>query len=69
MWRQIYLSLTLRIKSVITNYVYPTKKREGAWTLREMGSTWMGGMGEGPSLQAGNKISSWSLAEEGATPS
>jgi hypothetical protein len=45
------------------------EKREGAWTLREMGSNRVGGMGEGPALQAGNKASSWSPAEEGATSS
>ncbi len=38
--------------------LYPTKVLEGAWTLREMGSTRVGGMGEGLALQAGNKISS-----------
>jgi hypothetical protein len=48
--------------------MYPTKEREGAWTLREMGSTREGGMGEGPALQAGSKTSSSSAAEEGATP-
>jgi hypothetical protein len=45
-----------------------TKKWEGAWTLREMGSTWEEELGEGPALQAGSKISSSSAAEEGATP-
>ncbi len=50
-----------------TMQLYPTKKREGDWTLREMGSTQEGGMGEGPALQAGSKVSSSSGAEEGAT--
>ncbi len=36
----------------------PTEKREGAWSLREMGSTRRGGMGEGPAPQAESKISS-----------
>jgi hypothetical protein len=53
--------------SINLKLVYPTKKREVAWTLREMGSTWEGGMGEGPALLAGSKISSSSAAEEGAT--
>jgi hypothetical protein len=43
---------------VQTRGMYLTKKREGAWTLKEMGSTRVEGMGEGPALQAGNKISS-----------
>jgi hypothetical protein len=43
------------------------KKREGAWTLREMGSTREERMGEDPALQAGSKISSSSAAEEEAT--
>jgi hypothetical protein len=38
--------------------LYPMEKQEDDWTLREMGSTRVGGMGEGPALQAGNKISS-----------
>jgi hypothetical protein len=52
---------------LLAPFLYPTKKREGAWTLREMESTWEGGMGEDPALQAGSKISSSSAAEEGAT--
>jgi hypothetical protein len=35
--------------------VYLTKKQEGDWTLREMGLTREGGMGEGPALQAGSR--------------
>ncbi len=38
--------------------VCPTEMLEGAWTLKEMGSTRVGGMGEGPALQVGKKISS-----------
>jgi hypothetical protein len=39
-------------------YLCLKEKREGTWSLREMGSTRVGGMEEGPALQAGNKISS-----------
>jgi hypothetical protein len=39
-------------------FLYPTEKQECAWSLREMGSTRVGGMGEGPTPQAGSKISS-----------
>jgi hypothetical protein len=38
--------------------VYPTEKREGAWSLREIGSTWIGGMGEGPAPYVESEISS-----------
>jgi hypothetical protein len=37
----------IRVLIIQVSLMYPTKKREGAWTLREMGSTWEGGMGEG----------------------
>ncbi len=57
----------IRVLIIQVSLMYPTKKREGAWTLREMGSTWEGGMGEGPALQAGSKIRSWSAAEEEVT--
>ncbi len=43
------------------------EKREGVWSLRKMVLTRVGGMGEGSALQAGNKISSWSPAEEEVT--
>jgi hypothetical protein len=39
-------------------YLCPTEKQEGAWSLREMGSTWVGGMGEGPALQDKQLITS-----------
>ncbi len=52
---------------VLTVLLYLTKKREGALTLRKMGSTRVGGMGEGQALQVGSKISSCSAAEEEAT--
>ncbi len=48
-------------------YLYPTEKWGGAWSLREMGSTRVGGMGEGPAPQAERKISSWSPAGEETT--
>jgi hypothetical protein len=38
--------------------LYPTENQEGAWSLREMGSTQVGGMGEGLAPQAKSKISS-----------
>jgi hypothetical protein len=37
--------------------VYPTEKWEGAWSLREIGSTRAGGMGESPAPQVESKIS------------
>jgi hypothetical protein len=49
--------------------LYQTEKWEGAWSLREMGSTLVGGMGEGLAPQAESKISSSSPAEEETTAS
>jgi hypothetical protein len=48
--------------------MYPTEKREGTWTLKEMESTREGRMGEGPALQARRKISSSSAAEKWEAP-
>jgi hypothetical protein len=36
--------------------LYLTEEWDVAWNLREMGSTQVGGMREGPALQAGSKI-------------
>ncbi len=41
-----------------TKYMYPTEGWYVAWNLREMGSTRVLGMKEGPAPQAESKISS-----------
>jgi hypothetical protein len=50
-------------------FLYPTEKREGAWSLREMGSTQEGGVGEDPAAQARSKGSSWAPTGEETTAS
>jgi hypothetical protein len=67
----IFLKISNPFSKIFFKYVflYPTEKREGAWSLREMGSTWVGGTGEGKALQAGLQDNQLSPAEEGATSS
>ncbi len=44
-----------------------TEEWDVAWNLREMGSTQVGGMREGPAPQAGSKISSQPPARKEST--
>jgi hypothetical protein len=48
----------LRRYQVTISELYPTEGWDVAWNPREMGSTWVGGMREGPAPQAESKKSS-----------
>jgi hypothetical protein len=50
-------------------YLYLTERWDAAWNPREMGSTRVGVMREGPASQAESEISSQPPAEEGTTAS
>ncbi len=69
MWPTINEPSRRRLNVIVGWLMYPTEKWDGAWSLREMGSTWVEGTGEGPAPQAGSKISSQPPTEEETTAS